>query len=312
MNASDSLDSRTTSRRDDVRCPSLNEWLIRLGSLEVASGSVLDEIRQHEIRVARSAAALAKEIGMGHQGEINAFIAGRFHDIGKLKIRPEVLLKPGALDKNERDIMESHTSLGLETINSLGYGVPEFLSDAILYHHERYDGKGYFKLKGEQIPYMARLISIVDVHDALRAKRVYKAEISEGEALVLMTREHDKFGRSAFDPVLLRKFVAMRLRIDRSIDKECRATLEKFVASNPNDDLAPDEMVGFHADHRKIYRVRNDEYRHIASVMNTGEIKVHVVGTVLHSYGLGWMSNGLNEDGEVENNDWDGIVHKVS
>ena len=92
--------------------------------------------------------------------------------------------------------------------------------DVAKYHHERYgDEHGYFGVAGENIPYAARIVAVADVHEALTAKREYKPPMPEGDALSMMTAktEAPALGRAAFDPFLLRRFVAMRLR-DPSLD----------------------------------------------------------------------------------------------
>lgn len=132
------------------------------------------------------------------------------HDIGKIGIPDYILLKPGKLTLEEFEIMKTHTTLGKEAIEhaekELGYEV-DFLKTAkeIAYsHQEKYDGSGYpLGLKGDEIPISARLMSIADVYDALRSKRIYKNSLNLEMTLKIM-----KEGRgSHFDPDMLDAFL---------------------------------------------------------------------------------------------------------
>ncbi|RXJ84198.1 HD-GYP domain-containing protein [Arcobacter cloacae] len=132
------------------------------------------------------------------------------HDIGKIGIPDHILLKPGKLTSEEFEIMKTHTTLGKEAIEhaekELGYEV-DFLKTAkeIAYsHQEKYDGSGYpLGLKGDKIPISARLMSVADVYDALRSKRIYKNSFDLQTTLKIM-----KDGRgSHFDPDMLDAFL---------------------------------------------------------------------------------------------------------
>lgn len=132
------------------------------------------------------------------------------HDIGKIGIPDHILLKPGKLTPEEFEVMKTHTTLGKEAIEhaekELGYEV-DFLKTAkeIAYsHQEKYDGSGYpLGLKGDEIPISARLMSIADVYDALRSKRIYKNSLNLEMTLKIM-----KEGRgSHFDPDMLDAFL---------------------------------------------------------------------------------------------------------
>lgn len=129
------------------------------------------------------------------------------HDIGKVGIPDYILLKKSTLTDEEFEIMKRHTIIGYDALrNASGdMGTDFFLNmamDIILYHHERWDGKGYPKgLKGEDIPLSARVVAIVDVYDALTSKRPYKEELPHEEAVRIMMVEEGKF-----DPSLIKLF----------------------------------------------------------------------------------------------------------
>ena len=129
--------------------------------------------------------------------------ASALHDIGKIGIPDSVLLKPGKLTDEEFDMMKTHTSVGSEIIESIASTLPDndlylkYAQDICHYHHERWDGKGYPSgLKGEEIPLSARLISVVDVYDALVNPRCYKPPFTHDVSLGIIVE-----GRGTqFDP----------------------------------------------------------------------------------------------------------------
>ncbi|MBQ4878753.1 two-component system response regulator [Pseudoalteromonas luteoviolacea] len=141
----------------------------------------------------------------------NFYKSAPLHDIGKVGIPDNVLLKPGKLTADEFEIMKSHTVYGrnaIETAESALGQTDSFLQTAkeiSHYHHEKWDGSGYPQgLKGEEIPLSARMMAIADVYDALISRRVYKDAMEHDKAIAIM-RE----GRAShFDPELLDEFLA--------------------------------------------------------------------------------------------------------
>ena len=113
--------------------------------------------------------------------------ASALHDIGKIGISDDILLKPGKLTEEEFEIMKTHTTIGCELLENFKQEDSDFYQycyDICRYHHERYDGKGYpDHLAGEDIPIWAQVVSIVDVYDALVSKRVYKTPYAHEEAV---------------------------------------------------------------------------------------------------------------------------------
>lgn len=130
------------------------------------------------------------------------------HDIGKVGIPDEILLKPGRLTPEERKIMETHTTIGGDALKKAHeqIGGESFLilaENIAYYHHEKYDGTGYPKgLKKEEIPLSARIACIADVYDALRSKRPYKEALSHEKAMGIMRVEMN----GSFDPVIFKAF----------------------------------------------------------------------------------------------------------
>ena len=148
-------------------------------------------------------------------------IGAMVHDVGKIGIRDAVLSKPARLDKEEFAVMKFHTSIGHGMIQDITKekenGFTQMLFDMTLYHHERYDGKGYPNgLKGKDIPISARIMAIIDSWDAATNHRVYKgggkqqANNKTPEDMIKEFEEDIKKaekGESKYDPELLRLFV---------------------------------------------------------------------------------------------------------
>ena len=128
-------------------------------------------------------------------------VAALLHDVGKLGIRDNVLLKPGKLTDDEFAVMKTHVDHGMDLTDRAGW-----LKDAqavIGSHHEKFDGAGYPEgLKGEAIPLAARIFAITDVFDALTSQRPYKEAMSYGDTMQIL----DAGRGSHFDPSLLKSF----------------------------------------------------------------------------------------------------------
>lgn len=131
------------------------------------------------------------------------------HDIGKLMIPDQILLKNAPLNEEERKVMCTHAELGAKTLNDIYEGVEkndfiEMAIDIAWYHHECWDGSGYPKgLKGKEIPLSARIVKVVDVFDAMISERRYKKPIPLDQTLAYM---QEKSG-TIFDPDIIRVFM---------------------------------------------------------------------------------------------------------
>ena len=182
----------------------------------------------HNYRVTIYSVTLAESLGM-RQENIRGLIKGAFlHDIGKIGIGDQILLKPGKLTKSEREIMKRHVNHGIDII-----GRSEWLKDAIDVvgcHHEQFDGNGYPNgLSGEAIPINARIFAIVDVFDALTSRRPYKDSIPFEEAIKILAE-----GRGGhFDPSLLDSFNkiadSLHEKYSSCADKTLREKLESIT-----------------------------------------------------------------------------------
>lgn len=136
----------------------------------------------HSERVAELAAKLAHKLRLPQEEIERIRAAARIHDIGKVAIPDDILLKKGPLTSEERKIIEKHPLIGADIIR--GLEVYKDCVDIVKYEHERWDGSGYPEgLKGERIPLGARIVAVADVYDALRSERPYRRELSVDEAI---------------------------------------------------------------------------------------------------------------------------------
>lgn len=136
----------------------------------------------HSRRVAVYAKRIAKRCGMSEEECQNIYYMGLMHDCGKIRIPDEVLCKPGRLTDEEFEIMKTHTTEGAKLLKDFT-SIPQ-IREAALYHHERYDGKGYPEgLAGEQIPLIARVLCVADSFDAMNSNRCYRARLSEEDII---------------------------------------------------------------------------------------------------------------------------------
>jgi putative two-component system response regulator len=142
----------------------------------------------HCDRLSRYSSALAARLALPEDQQVALRRAGIVHDIGKVSVPEHILLKPGPLSTDEREIMESHPLVGeriCAPLKSFRMVLP-----IIRHHHEHQDGSGYpDKLRGDQIPITARIMQIVDVFDALTTKRPYRAALTAEKAFAILREE---------------------------------------------------------------------------------------------------------------------------
>jgi HD-GYP domain-containing protein (c-di-GMP phosphodiesterase class II) len=151
--------------------------------------------RGHSRRVAMYAAEIAKRMHLSEDEVQNVYYAGLLHDAGKISVPDAVLNKPGKLTDDERRQIQEHTIAGGDMLKQLSSlrGIRE----TALYHHERYDGKGYPEgLKGEAIPLYARIVGVADSYDAMFSNRVYRRHLNKDEII----EEIQQGAATQFDP----------------------------------------------------------------------------------------------------------------
>ncbi|MEH7385418.1 HD domain-containing phosphohydrolase [Bacillus sp. JJ1521] len=128
------------------------------------------------------------------------------HDLGKIGIPEHVLMKNGSLNEDEYKIIKNHPTIGYNMLKYITDFSSNGILDIVLYHHERYDGKGYPKgLKGKQIPLFARIVAVADTFDAMTTKRVYRKQINLKNTI----NEIKKHKGTQFDPEIVDVFLSL-------------------------------------------------------------------------------------------------------
>lgn len=176
------------------------ETLLRLAK----AGEYRDEeTGNHVIRMAKFSRLIAEGMGMNRDDCQILELAAPMHDIGKIGIPDEILLKPGKLPPDEMAIMKQHTQIGFEILKDSPSEFLQMGAIIALGHHEKFNGTGYpGGLRGEDIPLSARIVAVADVYDALTSARPYKRAWTTQEALDFMERQNGLH----FDPRCLEAF----------------------------------------------------------------------------------------------------------
>ena len=164
-----------------------------------------DDTGRHAQRVGLTASLIAELLGL--PGDEVAFMrrAAPLHDVGKIGIHDDILLKPGKLTSTEFDEMKTHTMVGAKILSGSRFRVLQMAEDIALTHHERWNGTGYYGLMGDAIPLPGRIVAVADVFDALTHDRPYKEAWPEDEAL----EEIQKSSGKHFDPEVVDAFVGL-------------------------------------------------------------------------------------------------------
>ncbi|MEE8484311.1 MAG: HD domain-containing phosphohydrolase [Nitrospinota bacterium] len=176
------------------------------------------ETGEHLLRMQHYCRVIAKELAKTEKYALiidknfvhEIYSASQLHDIGKVGINDDVLLKPGKLEGEEIEIMKTHAAIGAEILKG-----PEYLfmaHEIAQYHHEKWDGTGYPRgAKGWVIPLSARIVAVADVYDALTSKRVYKEGFSHEKAMGIIEEDSGRH----FDPDIVE---ALKSNIEEILD----------------------------------------------------------------------------------------------
>ena len=202
QNQSDILE-RTVRERTEALEESRLETLQRLA---IAAEYRDDATYQHTERVGRTAAMIARRLGFGENQAALLRRAAPLHDIGKVGIPDQILLKPGKLTASEWQVMKEHTEMGAKILGEGTFPVLQMAQEISLYHHERWDGTGYPSgIVGEGIPLVGRIVAVADVFDALTHERPYKAAWPVDEAVA----EIERSSGTHFDPKVVEAFMSL-------------------------------------------------------------------------------------------------------
>jgi len=193
------LERRVAEATSEIRMRE-RETLIRLAR----AGEYRDEeTGNHVIRMAKYSRIIAEQLGFSQDEADVIEMAAPMHDIGKIGVRDDILLKPGKLTAEEFEIMKTHTLIGHDILKDSPSKYLQMGSIIALGHHEKFDGSGYpYGKKGTEIPIEARIVAVADVYDALVSERPYKNSWSMQTAIEYMENLSGKH----FDPECLQAF----------------------------------------------------------------------------------------------------------
>ncbi|MHB1340962.1 MAG: HD domain-containing phosphohydrolase [Coriobacteriia bacterium] len=158
--------------------------------------------RGHSDRVAKFALVIGESMDLSGEQRTALEMAAYLHDIGKIGISEEILLKPGKLSDEEMGQMRHHPLIGANILKPIAFPWP--IAPVVRHHHEHYDGRGYpAGLKGEEIPMLARVLTVADAYEAMIADRPYRAGRSEQDAVLELRR----CSGTHFDPRVVDAFI---------------------------------------------------------------------------------------------------------
>jgi putative nucleotidyltransferase with HDIG domain len=197
-------------------------YLATVRSLAAAVDAKDPFTRGHSDRVALYAKAIAEKLDLSGEQCIALEMAAYLHDIGKIGIREAILLKPGKLDAEEMGQMRHHPLIGANILRPVAFPWP--IAPVVRHHHEHYNGDGYpAGLKGEEIPLLARILTVADAYEAMTADRPYRRGRNQVDAI----DELHRCEGSHFDPRVVESFVeALAEMDDQAAARRARAVEE--------------------------------------------------------------------------------------
>jgi len=178
---------------------------LKLYTAAINTTAIEEPLKQHQMRVSKLCEEIAKALNMPYSNLLELLLAAQLHDVGKLWIPQQILNKPESLNKEEMEIMKKHVFFGFEYVKSKKMN--SSIAEAVLYHHERFDGQGYMGLKNEEIPLFSRIISVADAFDVMTNDRPYRKALGFEEAL----EEIKKNSGKQFDPEIADIFIKLRV-----------------------------------------------------------------------------------------------------
>ena len=161
-------------------------------------------MRGHARRVAFYAAMIADRLNLSVEDQEHVRLAAFLHDLGKVGVPADLMLRPAALSAAERAIVEQHSVTGARLLEPLG--LPRAIPVSVRHHHEHWDGGGYPDgLAGEEIPLISRVIAVVDAFDAMSSHRPYRDALPRSAVV----DEFERFSGSQFDPLIAKEFLTI-------------------------------------------------------------------------------------------------------
>ena len=177
----------------------------RLACVEILRRTVAAKdsyTRGHSDRVSKYSSLIGRKLGLYEEDIELLKIGGLFHDIGKIGIPDNILLKSEKLTDNEYNEIKNHPLIGAHILENSN--IFENIIPIVLCHHEKYDGTGYpQKLKGKNIPFLARIVAIADSYDAMTSKRAYRSALP----IDIVKLELKKYSGTQFDPKIVAAFL---------------------------------------------------------------------------------------------------------
>lgn len=188
-------------------------FLYTIKALARAAEANDEDTGNHILRVNEYSRLFAEALGLDSKFVHTIHYSAQMHDVGKIHVHPDILRKPGKLSATEIQLMKLHTETGARILgDEPRLNMAREIAHA---HHERYDGSGYPRhLKGDEIPLAARIVTVADVYDALRQKRVYKPSMSHDEAVNIITQGDGRVHPKHFDPSVLNVFSSNHRRVE--------------------------------------------------------------------------------------------------
>jgi putative nucleotidyltransferase with HDIG domain len=183
-------------------------------------------MRGHARRVAFYAAMIADRLNLSVEDQEHVRLAAFLHDLGKVGVPTDLMLRPAALSAAERVIVEQHAATGARLLEPLG--LPRAIPVSVRHHHERWDGGGYPDgLAGEEIPLISRVIAVADAFDAMSSHRPYRDALPRS----VVVDEFERFSGSQFDPLIAKEFLLILEATTEDMDMTLLADSTEGFAS---------------------------------------------------------------------------------